>query len=323
MNGPQSHQIIASWCSSGPPSTPFRGCLRVHARAHRLRRGSMFTAWGVGHGATDCGRLYDARRIHLFRVNLRRVRYHAPLMAPARRDRGVCSAIEVDAALRQRELFGAADYPLRRADAAERTGDDVEVGLTVINDNHLRWNAPPHAAAKNNWRRTGRIDGFRRLAAFTQAVCGRAGCHTPSLSAPARPAGRHRLRVKGQGRDEGSGVAVARRIRLAVDRCGRRRGTARGRAGGRRASDQYGVGSGLRDAGGNARRVRRGVLGGDRRSTGVARMRPIGTPTAGGGPGGILRVPPGEHMFRAGRRRSARSRSCDTAAAPARGRGRC
>ena len=33
-----------------------------------------------------------------------------------------------DAALRQRELFGAADYPVQRVDAAERTGDDVDVG---------------------------------------------------------------------------------------------------------------------------------------------------------------------------------------------------
>ena len=38
------------------------------------------------------------------------------------------TAAEVDAALRQRELFGAADYPLRRDDAVERTGDDVDVG---------------------------------------------------------------------------------------------------------------------------------------------------------------------------------------------------
>ncbi len=37
------------------------------------------------------------------------------------------TAAEVDAALRQRELFGAADYPLHRDDAAERTGDDVDV----------------------------------------------------------------------------------------------------------------------------------------------------------------------------------------------------
>ena len=37
------------------------------------------------------------------------------------------TAAEVDAALRQRELFGAADYPLRRADATA-PGDDVDVG---------------------------------------------------------------------------------------------------------------------------------------------------------------------------------------------------
>ncbi len=36
--------------------------------------------------------------------------------------------VEVDAALRQRELFGAADYPVQRVDAAERAGDDVDVG---------------------------------------------------------------------------------------------------------------------------------------------------------------------------------------------------
>ena len=36
------------------------------------------------------------------------------------------TAAEVDAAaLRQRELFGAAEYPVQRVDAAERTGDDV------------------------------------------------------------------------------------------------------------------------------------------------------------------------------------------------------
>ena len=38
------------------------------------------------------------------------------------------TAAEVDAALRQRELFGAAEYPVQRVDAAERTGDDVDVG---------------------------------------------------------------------------------------------------------------------------------------------------------------------------------------------------
>ena len=38
------------------------------------------------------------------------------------------TAAEVDAALRQRELFGAADYPVQRVDAAERAGDDVDVG---------------------------------------------------------------------------------------------------------------------------------------------------------------------------------------------------
>ena len=38
------------------------------------------------------------------------------------------TAAEVDAALRQRELFGAADYPVQRVDAAERPGDDVDVG---------------------------------------------------------------------------------------------------------------------------------------------------------------------------------------------------
>ena len=38
------------------------------------------------------------------------------------------TTVEVDAALRQRELFGAADYPVQRVDAAERTGDDVDVG---------------------------------------------------------------------------------------------------------------------------------------------------------------------------------------------------
>ena len=38
------------------------------------------------------------------------------------------TTVEVDAALRQRELFGAAEYPVQRVDAAERTGDDVDVG---------------------------------------------------------------------------------------------------------------------------------------------------------------------------------------------------
>ena len=36
------------------------------------------------------------------------------------------AAADVDAALRQ--LFGAADYPVRRPHAAARTGDDVDVG---------------------------------------------------------------------------------------------------------------------------------------------------------------------------------------------------
>ena len=38
------------------------------------------------------------------------------------------TAAEVDAALRQRELFGAAEYPVQRVDAAERPGDEVDVG---------------------------------------------------------------------------------------------------------------------------------------------------------------------------------------------------
>ena len=38
------------------------------------------------------------------------------------------TAAEVDAALRQLELFGAADYPVQRVDAAERAGDDVGIG---------------------------------------------------------------------------------------------------------------------------------------------------------------------------------------------------
>ena len=38
------------------------------------------------------------------------------------------TAAEVDAALRQRELFGAADYPVRRPHTTARTGDDVDVG---------------------------------------------------------------------------------------------------------------------------------------------------------------------------------------------------
>ena len=38
------------------------------------------------------------------------------------------TTVEVDAALRQRELFGVAEYPVQRVDAAERTGDDVDVG---------------------------------------------------------------------------------------------------------------------------------------------------------------------------------------------------
>ena len=38
------------------------------------------------------------------------------------------TAAEVDAALRQRELFGAAKYPVQRVDAAERAGDGVDVG---------------------------------------------------------------------------------------------------------------------------------------------------------------------------------------------------
>ena len=33
------------------------------------------------------------------------------------------TAAEVDAALRQRELFGAAEYAVQNVDAAERTGD--------------------------------------------------------------------------------------------------------------------------------------------------------------------------------------------------------
>ena len=37
------------------------------------------------------------------------------------------TTVEVDTALRQRELFGA-EYPVPRVDAAERTGDDVDVG---------------------------------------------------------------------------------------------------------------------------------------------------------------------------------------------------
>ena len=41
---------------------------------------------------------------------------------------GAATAAEVDAALRQRELFGAAEYPVQRVDAAERPGDDVDVG---------------------------------------------------------------------------------------------------------------------------------------------------------------------------------------------------
>ena len=36
------------------------------------------------------------------------------------------TATEVDAALRQRELFGAAEYPVRRAQPDDR--DDVDVG---------------------------------------------------------------------------------------------------------------------------------------------------------------------------------------------------
>ena len=35
---------------------------------------------------------------------------------------------ELVAARRQRQLFGAADYPVRRADAAECTGDGGDVG---------------------------------------------------------------------------------------------------------------------------------------------------------------------------------------------------
>ena len=38
------------------------------------------------------------------------------------------TAAEVDAALRQRELFGAADCPVQRDDAAERAGDDGGIG---------------------------------------------------------------------------------------------------------------------------------------------------------------------------------------------------
>ena len=38
------------------------------------------------------------------------------------------TAAEVDAALRQRELFGATDYPVQRDDAAERAGDDGGIG---------------------------------------------------------------------------------------------------------------------------------------------------------------------------------------------------
>ena len=38
------------------------------------------------------------------------------------------TTVEVDAALRQRELLGAAEYPVQHVDAAERTGDDVDVG---------------------------------------------------------------------------------------------------------------------------------------------------------------------------------------------------
>ena len=34
-------------------------------------------------------------------------------------------------ALRQRELFGAADYPVQRDDAAERAGDDGGIGLRL------------------------------------------------------------------------------------------------------------------------------------------------------------------------------------------------
>ena len=41
---------------------------------------------------------------------------------------GFRAATAADAALRQRELFGAADYPVQRVDAAERPGDDVDVG---------------------------------------------------------------------------------------------------------------------------------------------------------------------------------------------------
>ena len=38
------------------------------------------------------------------------------------------TTVEVGAALRQRELFGAAEYPVQHVHAAERTGDDVDVG---------------------------------------------------------------------------------------------------------------------------------------------------------------------------------------------------
>ena len=41
------------------------------------------------------------------------------------------TAAEVDAALRQRELFGAADYPVQRDDAAERAGDERRHRLTA------------------------------------------------------------------------------------------------------------------------------------------------------------------------------------------------
>ena len=39
------------------------------------------------------------------------------------------TTVEVDAALRQRELFGAAEYPVQRVDAAERTGATTSMSV--------------------------------------------------------------------------------------------------------------------------------------------------------------------------------------------------